>query len=189
VDSSHDQHPHDEHVSASVAALVAAAVRDVPDWPSPGIGFKDIAPLLADPTAFSAVVAELSRAARASGATAVAGIEARGFMLAAPVAERCGLPFLPVRKAGKMPPPVLHREYELEYGTAAVELRSDLVGAGDRVFVVDDVLATGGTAEAACALVAEAGASVAQVAVLMELRALGGRAKLPGLDVLALLTV
>ncbi|NAZ83967.1 adenine phosphoribosyltransferase [Kineococcus sp. R8] len=172
-----------------VAALVAATVRDVPDWPSPGIAFKDIAPLLADPAAFSAVVAELSRAARACGATAVAGIESRGFMLAAPVAERCGLPFLPVRKAGKMPPPVLHREYELEYGTAAIELRSDLVGRGDRVLVVDDVLATGGTAQAACALVAEAGAVVAQVAVLLELQALGGRALLEGHDVLALLAV
>ncbi len=171
-----------------LAALVAARVRDVADFPSPGVAFKDIAPLLADAAAFAAVVGALAQLARERGATAVAGIEARGFMLAAPVAERSGLGFLPVRKAGKMPPPVLRREYELEYGSAAVELRSDLVGAGDRVLVVDDVLATGGTARAACDLLEEAGAQVAGVAVLLELAALGGRTRLTA-DCTALLVV
>ncbi|MCI2238988.1 adenine phosphoribosyltransferase [Paenibacillus sp. TRM 82003] len=171
-----------------VAALVDAGLRTVPDFPTPGVLFRDMTPLLADPAAFAAVLAALADVARSAGAEAVAGVEARGFMLAAPVAERTGLPFWPVRKAGKLPGPVLRREYALEYGTAALELRGDLVRPGQRVLVLDDVLATGGTARAACELVEEAGARVVALAVLLELTALGGRARLGERDVLALST-
>ncbi|WP_432570354.1 adenine phosphoribosyltransferase [Kineococcus sp. SYSU DK005] len=174
--------------AGAVSALVDAGLRTVADFPRPGVQFKDITPLLADAAAFAAVVAALGGLARAVGAEAVAGVEARGFMLAAPVAERCGLAFWPVRKAGKLPGPVLRREYALEYGTAAVELRGDLVRPGQRVLVLDDVLATGGTARAACELVEEAGAHVAAVAVLLELAELGGRAQLGDRPVVALRT-
>ncbi|WP_432533588.1 adenine phosphoribosyltransferase [Kineococcus arenarius] len=173
-------------VGADVAALVDAGLRTVPDFPSPGVLFRDMTPLLADARAFAAVVGALAQVARDVGAEAVAGIEARGFMLAAPVAERCGLAFWPVRKAGKLPGPVLHRTYDLEYGTAALELRGDLVRPGQRVLVLDDVLATGGTARAACELVEEAGAHLTALAVLLELTALGGRARLEGRPLVAL---
>ena len=163
---------------AEHARLVLERVRDVPDWPLPGVVFKDISPLLADAAAFAAVTAVVAEHARQAGATAVAGIEARGFVLAAPAAVQAGAGFLPVRKAGKLPGRALRREYALEYGTAAVELLPDVVVPGQRVLVVDDVLATGGTAEAACALLEEAGAVVAGLHVLLELPALGGRARL-----------
>jgi len=169
-----------------VAATVAAGLRDVPDFPGPGVVFKDITPLLADARSFATVVAALADLARSTGATAVAGIEARGFMLAAPAAERAGLGFWPVRKAGKLPAPVLRREYALEYGTAALELSAGRAGAGERVLVVDDVLATGGTARAACELLEEAGAEVVALAVLLELGFLQGRPQLGDRAVVAL---
>ena len=171
-----------------VEAAVLAGVRDVPDFPKAGVVFKDITPLLADPEAFGLVVAALADLARSVGASAVAGVEARGFMLAAPAAERARLAFWPVRKAGKLPGAVLRREYALEYGTAVLELSADAARAGGRVLVVDDVLATGGTALAACELVEEAGAQVAGFAVLLELAALGGRSRLGGRPVVALHT-
>ena len=172
-----------------VAGLVAARVRDVPDWPQPGVTFKDITPLLADAAAFAAVAASFAERARAVRADAVAGLEARGFALAAPAAVAAGAAFLPVRKAGKLPGRPLRREYSLEYGTAAVELLADGVRSGQRVLVVDDVLATGGTARAACELLEEAGAEVVGVHVLLELTALGGRARLGERAVTATLTV
>jgi adenine phosphoribosyltransferase len=172
----------------SVGATVAAGFRDVPDFPQPGVVFKDITPLLADPAAFGTVTAVLAELAHQAGASAIAGIEARGFMLAAPAAERAGLAFWPVRKAGKLPPPVLRREYSLEYGSAVLELSAQAVRAGERVLVVDDVLATGGTARAACELVEEAGAEVVGLAVLLELAFLAGRAELGDRPVVALLT-
>ena len=171
-----------------VAATVVAGFRDVPDFPERGVVFKHITPLLAAASAFATVVAALAEVARAAGATAVAGIEARGFMLAAPAAERAGLGFWPVRKAGKLPAPVHRRDYALEYGTAALELSAHTVGAGERVLVVDDVLATGGTARAACELLEEAGAEVVGLAVLLELGFLGGRPQLGERPVLALHT-
>ncbi|GAA4353954.1 adenine phosphoribosyltransferase [Angustibacter luteus] len=172
----------------TAADLLARFVRDVPDFPSAGVMFKDIAPLLADGPAFGAVVGDLADRYRGT-VDAVVGIEARGFMLAAPVAVTLGVGFVPVRKAGKLPGPVWAAEYALEYGTAEIEVQQDAFGAGRRVLVLDDVLATGGTAEATCELVERAGAEVVELAVLLELAFLSGRDKLPGRPVHALLTV
>ncbi|GHH88697.1 adenine phosphoribosyltransferase [Streptomyces sulfonofaciens] len=157
---------------------LAGFIRDVPDYPRPGVQFKDITPLLADPDAFSSLVELLASMCVRRGATRIAGLEARGFLLAAPVAVRAGLGFVPVRKAGKLPGPVLARGYELEYGTATIEIQQGAFGPGDRVVVVDDVLATGGTAEAAVELIRGTGAQVAGVAVLLELGFLLGRDRL-----------
>jgi len=171
-----------------LGALVASHVVDVPDFPQPGIMFKDIAPLLADGPALSSVVAALAE--RYSGRVdAAVGIEARGFVLAAPLAVALGVGFVPVRKAGKLPGKTLVGTYALEYGTASIEVQSDAFSPGQRVVVLDDVLATGGTAEAACELVERAGAHVVEVAVLMELGFLNGRARLAGRSVHSLVTV
>jgi len=166
---------------------IRARIRDVPDFPRPGIMFKDITPLLADAAVFGAVISAL-----ASGhgpVDKVAGIEARGFILAAPVACRLGAGFVPVRKPGKLPSATHAQAYELEYGAAAVEVHTDAFAAGDRVLVVDDVLATGGTARAAADLIRRAGADVTAVAVLLELGFLGGRDGLGKLKFRPLLTV
>lgn len=169
--------------------LLARRVRDVRDFPTPGIVFKDITPLLADHVAFAgAVDAVVSHYGRGT-VDKVVGIEARGFILAAPVAYHFGAGFVPVRKVGKLPGPVMSQSYALEYGEAELELQSDAISAGDRVVVVDDVLATGGTAAAAVQLVQRSGGVVIGVSVLIELGFLGGRARLPGLDVHALLAV
>jgi len=170
-----------------IAALIAAHIRDVPDYPQPGVVFKDITPLLAAPVAFTAVVDAL---ATVSGPVdKVAGIEARGFILAAPVAYRTAAGFVPVRKKGKLPSATFAQEYKLEYGTATLEVHQDAFQPGERVLIVDDVLATGGTARATATLVERCGAEVAGIAVLMELSFLDGRSALSGLDVSALLTV
>ncbi|MGW3562168.1 adenine phosphoribosyltransferase [Streptomyces sp. NPDC000963] len=161
-----------------VTDLLLSRIRDVPDYPKPGVLFKDITPLLADPEAFGALTDTLAGLCSAHGATKVVGLEARGFILAAPVAVRAGLGFIPVRKAGKLPGATLRQAYELEYGTAEIEVHAEDLAAGDRVMVIDDVLATGGTAEASIELVRRAGAEVAGVAVLMELGFLPGRARL-----------
>ncbi|WP_426566822.1 adenine phosphoribosyltransferase [Angustibacter sp. McL0619] len=172
----------------SVADLLSRHVRDVPDFPTPGVVFKDIAPLLADGPAFAAVIADLADRYRGR-VDAVVGIEARGFVLAAPVAVALGVGFVPVRKAGKLPGPVWGAEYDLEYGSATIEVQQDAFGSGRRVLVLDDVLATGGTAEATCELVERAGAEVVEVAVLMELSFLRGRDRLPGRTLHPLLTI
>ncbi|MEV8587195.1 adenine phosphoribosyltransferase [Streptomyces sp. NPDC051180] len=161
-----------------VTALLLSRIRDVPDYPKPGVLFKDITPLLADPAAFTALTDALAGLCTAHGATKIVGLEARGFILAAPVAVRAGLGFIPVRKAGKLPGATLSQAYELEYGTAEIEVHAEDLAAGDRVMVIDDVLATGGTAEASIELIRRAGAEVAGVAVLMELGFLPGRARL-----------
>jgi adenine phosphoribosyltransferase len=163
-------------------------IRDVPDFPQPGIVFKDITPLLADGRAFAAVVDELVREFRFATPELVLGIEARGFILAAPVAYRLGAGFVPARKKGKLPWETRSVSYELEYGTEHLELHRDAVGPGDRVLIVDDVLATGGTAAAAASVVRELGAVVVGVGVIIELAFLDGRAKLPGIDVFSLIT-
>jgi adenine phosphoribosyltransferase len=177
--------------AAPIAQRVLARVRDVPDYPSPGVLFKDITPLLADGSEFAAVVAEFAAPHRSpdAGVDAVVGIEARGFILAAPVAITLGVGFVPVRKRGKLPHVTVGAAYELEYGQAEIEVHRDGIVAGQRVLIVDDVLATGGTAEATCQLVEGLGGVVAGVAVLMELAFLRGRDRLSGHDVRSLATV
>ena len=172
---------------AGIAGLIASAIRDVRDYPQPGIVFKDITPLLADGAALAAVVGAL--AAGHGRIDKVAGIEARGFILAAPVAVALGAGFVPVRKQGKLPGPTIARTYQLEYGTATLEVHEDAFDAGDRVLIVDDVLATGGTAAATSDLVRRSGAEVTAIAVLLELGFLSGRAQLPGLELRSLLVV
>ncbi|MFD8568180.1 adenine phosphoribosyltransferase [Streptomyces sp. NPDC059639] len=161
-----------------IKELLLSRIRDVQDYPEPGVLFKDITPLLADPSAFTALTDALAELCVRHGATKVVGLEARGFILGAPVAIRAGLGFIPVRKAGKLPGATLSQSYELEYGTAEIEVHAEDLSADDRVMVIDDVLATGGTAEAALHLIRRAGAEVAGVAVLMELGFLPGRARL-----------
>lgn len=165
-------------------------VRDVPDWPTPGVGFKDITPLLADGPVFAAVVEHLAAVAVGHGGVdLVAGMEARGFILGAPVAASLGVGFLPVRKAGKLPGPTLAARYSLEYGDAAIELHPSTIAPGARVLVLDDVLATGGTAAATADLVERAGGVVVGLAFLLELTFLAGRDRLAGRRVDALLRV
>ncbi|GGV68236.1 adenine phosphoribosyltransferase [Streptomyces thermoviolaceus subsp. thermoviolaceus] len=167
----------------AIKELLLSHIRDVEDYPEQGVVFKDITPLLADPAAFTALTDALAEIAQRTDATRIVGLEARGFILGAPVAVRAGLGFVPVRKAGKLPGATLRQAYDLEYGSAEIEVHAEDLTADDRVLVVDDVLATGGTAEAALQLVRRAGARVAGVAVLMELGFLGGRARLaPALD-------
>ncbi|MDX6353702.1 MAG: adenine phosphoribosyltransferase [Streptomyces sp.] len=167
-----------EAASAELRELLLARIRDVPDYPQPGVVFKDITPLLADPVAFNALVDALAELCRRHAATKVVGLEARGFILAAPAAARAHLGFVPVRKAGKLPGETLAQSYALEYGTAEIEVQTDAFSAADRVLVIDDVLATGGTAEASLQLIRRAGATVVGVAVLLELGFLGGRERL-----------
>jgi adenine phosphoribosyltransferase len=177
----------------STRELLLSRISDVQDYPKPGVVFKDITPLLADPKAFTALTDALAELCVTHGATKVVGLEARGFILAAPVAVRAQLGFIPMRKAGKLPGATLSQRYELEYGTAEIEVHAEDLGPGDRVLVIDDVLATGGTAEASLELIRRAGAEVAGVAVLMELGFLDGRAKLEpalaGAPLEALITV
>ncbi|MER7666555.1 adenine phosphoribosyltransferase [Streptomyces sp. NPDC096193] len=161
-----------------VQELLLSRIRDVPDYPKPGVVFKDITPLLADPKAFTALTDALAEGCERHGATKVVGLEARGFILGAPVAVRAGLGFIPVRKAGKLPGATLSQAYELEYGSAEIEVHAEDLRTGDRVMVIDDVLATGGTAGAAVELIRRSGAEVAGIAVLMELGFLGGRDRL-----------
>jgi len=179
--------------TADLSALLNSRIRDVPDYPKAGVVFKDITPLLADPAAFAAMTAEFARIGAELGATKVVGLEARGFILAAPVAVNAGFGFVPVRKAGKLPGDVYAVSYQLEYGEAVLEIHQDSFQPGDRVLIVDDVLATGGTAAAALQAIGECGAQTVGVAVLLELSFLPGRARLsaesPQLPVKALLTV
>ena len=167
-------------------ARVAALVRDVPDFPEPGVVFRDITPVLADGEAWTAVAVAL--AALVGEADLVVGVEARGFLLGAAAALAAGTGIVPVRKAGKLPRVAASRRYELEYGTATLELPADVIAPGARVLVVDDVLATGGTAAAACDLVAAVGGEVVGFAAMIELTALGGRGRLGDVPVHALLT-
>jgi adenine phosphoribosyltransferase len=145
--------------------------------------------LLAAPAAFGTVVGALADTARALDATVIAGIEARGFLLAAPVADRIGAGIVPVRKQGKLPGTTIRESYALEYGTATLEMHDDAVGPGDRVLIIDDVLATGGTAAAAHSLLRHCGAEVLGLAVLMELTFLAGRERAAPLDITALLSL
>jgi adenine phosphoribosyltransferase len=162
-------------------------IRDVPDFPEPGIVFKDITPVLADPIAFSTIVDLIVVHFGRGNVDKVVGIEARGFILAAPVAYHFGAGLVPVRKAGKLPHDTLDEEYALEYGTATLEIHKDGVTPGERVLIVDDVLATGGTARATASLVERIGGNICGIACLIELDFLKGRSKLNGFDVLTLI--
>jgi adenine phosphoribosyltransferase len=171
-----------------VAELVAALTRTVPDFPEPGVLFRDLTPVLADDRGFAAVTDALTQIV--DGVDLVAGIDARGFLLAGAVAHRLGVGVLAVRKGGKLPPPVHSRTYTLEYGSATLEIPAGVIDlAGRRVAVIDDVLATGGTVAAARDLLTDAGADVTGAAVVLELSALGGRELLNPLAVRSLQVV
>jgi len=161
----------------TLAAQLSALIRDVPDYPKPGIVFKDITPLLGDPSAFAAAVDAIADADW-GGIDKIVGIEARGFILAAPVALAAGVGFVPVRKKGKLPSASFEVSYALEYGEASLEVHKDAFAPGERVLIVDDVLATGGTVEATVDLVRRAGGKIVGVAVLMELSFLDARTRL-----------
>jgi adenine phosphoribosyltransferase len=163
-------------------------VRDIPDFPSPGIVFKDITPLLADVDAFRFTVDAIADHFEDTEIDRVLGVEARGFIVAAPVAYRLGAGFVPVRKAGKLPWEIERQEYELEYGSDLLEIHRDAVSPGDAVLVVDDVLATGGTAAATVALVERLGGRVAGLAFVIELGFLKGRDRIPGHELHSLIT-
>jgi adenine phosphoribosyltransferase len=166
---------------------IKGLVRDVPDFPEPGIVFKDITPVLADPIAFSTIIDLIVVHFGRGNVDKVVGIEARGFILAAPVAYHFGAGVVPVRKKGKLPYETLGEEYALEYGTASLEIHKDAVRPGERVLVVDDVLATGGTAKAAASLVGRIGGDVIGISCLIELGFLNGRDKLDGYQLYTLL--
>jgi adenine phosphoribosyltransferase len=163
-------------------------IRDVPDFPTPGILFRDVTPLLGDAEAFRDVVRRLGDAVRALEIDVVAGIESRGFIFGAPLAVALGAAFVPVRKLGKLPALTIRREYALEYGTNQLELHVDAVSPGQRVLLVDDLLATGGTARAAGELVQELGGDLVGMSFVVELTALGGRARLPDTEIFSLIT-
>jgi adenine phosphoribosyltransferase len=164
-------------------------LRDVPDFPRPGIVFKDLSPLLADVDAFRFTIDAIADHAEGLAVDKVVGIEARGFIFAAAVAYRLGAGFVPVRKPGKLPAETITETYALEYGSDSLDLHRDAIAAGESVLVVDDVLATGGTAAATCRLVERLGGRVAALAFVVELGFLDGRAKLPDHDMLSLITV
>ena len=170
-----------------------ALIADVPDFPEPGVVFKDISPLLADHTALTAVIEALAQAGRDDSGRPVVdkvlGMESRGFILGAPVALLLGVGFVPVRKAGKLPRATYAVSYALEYGEATLEVHQDALETGDRVLLVDDVLATGGTARATIELVEKSGATVRGIAMLMELGFLHGREALGDVPTTCLLTV
>lgn len=161
--------------AAGAGQIIASLIREVADFPTPGIAFKDLTPVFADSAGLAAVTEALARTA--AGADLVAGIDARGFLLAGAVADRLGVGALAVRKGGKLPPPVLSERYQLEYGTAVLEIPANGIDlAGRRVVILDDVLATGGTLAATRRLLDRAGAEVVAAAVVLELAGLGGRA-------------
>jgi len=174
---------------ASDGDWLRALVREIPDYPRPGVTFRDITPLLADPVAFRRCIDDLADRFADVEVDCVVGVESRGFILAAPIAYRLGAAFVPVRKAGKLPWAVVREEYELEYGRDKLEIHRDAIHPDERVLVIDDVLATGGTAAATLGLVEQAGGTVTGFSVLLELEFLGARAKLAPREVHALLAV
>ncbi len=175
----------DDH---ALAARVGALVRDVAGFPRPGVTFKDITPVLADPDAFTAAVRWLG-APFAGQVDMVAAIEARGFILGSPVAFALGVGLVPVRKLGKLPHDTMAEAYALEYGEATLEMHVDAVAPGERVLIVDDVIATGGTILATAEILRRAGAEVVGVAALLDIAALGGSARLGRFDLHVLLSV
>jgi adenine phosphoribosyltransferase len=167
---------------------IQQAIRNVPDFPKPGIQFKDITPVLADPRLFAGVIDLLTEGFAPGSIDAVAGVDARGFIFAAAAADRLRAGLVPIRKKGKLPWRTLEESYDLEYGSATLAIHADAVKPGARVLLLDDLLATGGTARAAATLLRRLGANLLQVGFVIELGFLHGRAKLEGLPVRALIT-
>jgi adenine phosphoribosyltransferase len=161
-------------------ACVREMIRDVPDFPKPGIVFKDITPVLGDPRALACALDGMAAFAASTRADVIAGIESRGFIFGAPVARSLGLPFVPIRKPGKLPYTTIREDYTLEYGSGSLEAHTDAIRAGARVLIVDDLLATGGTARAAARLIERLGGSVCGLAFVVELVFLKGRDMLSG---------
>ena len=168
---------------SELSARIAAAIRDVPDFPKPGILFKDITPLLADPALMTAITERFADRWRDRGVDAIVGMESRGFLFGMPLAMAMGLPFVPARKPGKLPYHRISESYALEYGTATLELHVDALRPGQRALIIDDLIATGGTAVATARLVEQLGAVVAGFGFVIELGFLDGRKALSGYDV------
>lgn len=166
---------------------LASMVREIPDFPKPGIRFKDITTLLQDPAAFKQSLDDIQTAVQGLHVDIVVGIESRGFIFGAPLADRLGVGFIPVRKLGKLPAPTINAEYSLEYGTNTIEMHTDAIKPGQRVMIVDDLLATGGTVGATARLVEELGGEVAVLAFLIELKELEGREKLTEYNIVTLI--
>jgi adenine phosphoribosyltransferase len=169
-------------------ARILSCIRDIPDFPKPGIVFKDITPLLANGPVFQEVIAAFAEQYRSMELSHVVSMESRGFIFGAALASTLGIGFVPIRKPGKLPWRTYAKTYELEYGTDTLEIHADAVSSGDRVVVLDDVLATGGTAAATCTLVRELGATVVSCAFLMELTFLPGRQRLAPTEIFSLLS-
>lgn len=165
---------------------LASTIRDIPDFPQEGILFKDITTLLKNPQALQYSVDEMTKYGQAKGVDIVVGIESRGFIFGMPVAYQLGCGFIPVRKPGKLPAETISESYTLEYGSNTLEIHQDAITPGQKVLIVDDLLATGGTAEATCKLIERLGGQVAGVAFVIELTFLSGRQKLPGYDIFTL---
>ena len=170
------------------SSQLRATIRDIPDFPKPGILFRDIAPVLADARIFRAAIGEFADICRAAKAEKIAGIDARGFLFGATVAYELGLGFVPVRKKGKLPFHTITQSYDLEYGSSEVQIHTDAFEKGEKVALIDDLLATGGTAGAAIKLINQSGAHVVAAAFLIELAALGGRKVLGDVPVTAIVT-
>jgi len=166
---------------------ISQHIRDIPDFPKPGIIFKDITPLLKDPAALKFTVKQLALPFLDSNITAIAGMEARGFIFGSLVANELQLPFIPLRKPGKLPYDKKSVSYDLEYGSASLEVHSDALDKNDRVLLIDDLLATGGTAQASCQLIEQLGATIAALAFVIELDFLQGKNLLKGYQVHSLL--
>jgi adenine phosphoribosyltransferase len=175
-------------LSPDQTAWLKSYIRSIPDYPQPGILFRDITPLLQNPAALRFVIETLAARYRDARIDQVVGIESRGFIFGTPLAYLLNTGFVPVRKKGKLPAETVSIEYELEYGSNVLEIHTDAVHPGQRILIVDDLLATGGTTEGTVRLVESLGADVVSLAFLIELAALGGRNRLPGRDVFALLS-
>jgi adenine phosphoribosyltransferase len=175
-------------VTGASVDRIRAAIRDIPDFPKPGILFKDITPVLGDASLFADVIGVLGDRYRDARIDKIAAMESRGFIFGAPLAAAIGAGFVPLRKFGKLPHDTVAETFDLEYGTETLEIHTDAIGAGERVLIIDDLLATGGTAAAAVKLVQKTGGQVVEVAFVVELKFLGGRDRLDGIPVYSILT-